>query len=393
MERTFQRTHAWLTFRLDLAKAPWTLWLIAGEAISKCEHLAGVALGPEAAQELSKIYLAKGVLATTAIEGNTLTENEVRERIEGTLMLPPSKEYLGVEVDNVLAAIKGILESCLGDACPPLTPELICRFNALVLQGLKLEDHIRPGQLRTYSVGVADYRGAPAEDLEYLLARLCRWLAEPWIDELDGYPESDRRRLEGLFKAVVAHLYLAWIHPFGDGNGRTARLVEFYILANAGVPFPAAHLLSNYYNETRTEYYRQLSFASKSGGQVVPFLMYALRGFVDELRSQIRLIRDQQLELFWRNHVHQALGDSETGRRRRYLVLDLAKAGVPVARNKLTDLSVRVLRHYIGKNEKTLQRDLAELEGLGLVKKSGNDYVANKDIVLAYLPPKRSVRP
>lgn len=54
-----------------------------------------------------------------------------------------------------------------------------------------------------------------------------------------------------IFKAVVAHLYLAWIHPVGDGNGRTARLVEFQILLSSGVPSPAAHLLSNHYNQTR----------------------------------------------------------------------------------------------------------------------------------------------
>jgi hypothetical protein len=73
-----------------------------------------------------------------------------------------------------------------------------------------------------------------------------------------------------ILKAMVAHLYLAWTHPFGDGNGRTARLIEFHILLSAGVPSPAAHLFSNHYNQTRAEYYRQLDRASKSGGH--PFL-------------------------------------------------------------------------------------------------------------------------
>jgi Fic family protein len=222
-----------------------------------------------------------------------------------------------------------------------------------------------------------------------LMRQLCDWLAQPWIREIDGYERSSVRRLDAVLKAVVAHLYLAWIHPFGDGNGRTARLVEFFILANAGIPFPAAHLLSNHYNETRSEYYRQLSYASKSGGDVIPFVLYAFRGFVDQLREQIGVIRDQQLELFWRNHLHQVLGDSETGRRRRYLVLDLAKANEAVSRAKLPDISVRVLRHYLGRNEKTLLRDLAELEQLSLVKRDGDKYRANKDVVLAYLPPER----
>ena len=49
-----------------------------------------------------------------------------------------------------------------------------------------------------------------------------------------------------ILKAIFAHLYLVWIHPFGDGNGRTARLLEFHILTAASLPYPVTHLLSNY---------------------------------------------------------------------------------------------------------------------------------------------------
>jgi Fic family protein len=43
----------------------------------------------------------------------------------------------------------------------------------------------------------------------------------------------------GVIKSIIAHLYLAWIHPFGDGNGRTARLLEVRFLMEAGVPSAA----------------------------------------------------------------------------------------------------------------------------------------------------------
>jgi Fic family protein len=384
---TYAASHPWLSFSLDLSRASWDFWIASGEALSKCEHLAGVPLGPEAAGELMKVYLAKGALATTAIEGNTLTESEVRQRIEGTLKLPPSKEYLGKEIDNIVQASNHVLDACRGGSPCPLTIDTILDFNRQVLTGLELEEHIQPGKLRNYSVGVADYRGAPAGDLHELLDRLCKWLAEPWLDSLQSPRARDRTRLEAILKAIIAHLYLAWIHPFGDGNGRTARLVEFFILANAGIPFPAAHLLSNHYNETRAVYYRQLSLASKSGGNIMPFCIYAIRGFVDQLRTQIEFIRDQQWTLFWQNHVHQTLGDSDTARRRRYLVLDLANSPVPIPKSKLTDVSVRVLRHYLNKDEKTLSRDLQELEKKKLIVKTDAGYRANKEIVLAYLPP------
>ena len=54
-----------------------------GEAVSKIEHIAGVPLEPESARALHEVYLAKGALATTAIEGNTLSEEEVREHLKG----------------------------------------------------------------------------------------------------------------------------------------------------------------------------------------------------------------------------------------------------------------------------------------------------------------------
>ncbi|MCY3923933.1 MAG: Fic family protein [bacterium] len=75
-------------------------------------------------------------------------------------------------------------------------------------------------------------------------------------------------------------------HPFADGNGRTARLLEYAILARSGVvPFPAALLLSNHYNLTRDRYYRELEAADRSG-TITGFVQYAVQGLVNGLREQ-----------------------------------------------------------------------------------------------------------
>lgn len=386
----YEQTHPWLTFELDLSgrwSVPISLWLLAGEAVSKCHHLAGVALSPSAAQELMKVYLAKGALATTAIEGNTLSEAEARKRVDGIKDLPPSKAYLGVEIDNIIKASNAVLLECKRGETPVLDGALIKRFNASVLAGLEVDQDVHPGELRQHSVGVADYRGAPAVECAELLERLCHWLQKDWVIGLADYPIEDHKRFDAILKAIVAHIYIAWIHPFGDGNGRTARLLEFFILATCGVPFPAAQLLSNHYNETRSDYYRQLSAASKSGGNIIPFIVYALRGFVDQLRSQIAVVREEQLKLFWRDYVHRQLGDSETARRRRYLVDDLTKLPEGAVRAGLPEVSVRVLKHYVGKGDRTLLRDITELERLHLLRREGERYFANRDVVRAYMPP------
>ncbi len=356
-----------------------------GECQSKCEHIAGAPLRPETAECLHRLFLAKGALATTAIEGNTLTEEQVIEHLEGKLKLPPSQEYLAQEVDNIVTACNRIFEKVQTGRASPLTVEGIEELNRLVLDKLDVEEGVIPGQVGTHRVTVARYRGAPPEDCEFLLGRFCDWL-----NGLSAKAPAGMSIAYEILRAVLGHLYLAWIHPFGDGNGRTARLVEFQILIFAGVPTPAAHLLSNHYNQTRSEYYRQLDTATRSGGQVVPFLMYAVTGLLDGLRSQLDQIRQQEWDVVWRNYVHERFGDRTTPSqiRRRDLVLDLSRQAGWVAISDLGQISTRIARAYATKTRKTLMRDINALEEMGLVARDGRRVRARKDIIRAFLPAK-----
>ena len=383
--REYQRTHSWLTFTANLRDADISLWMLLGEARSKCAHVAGVPLQPALARYLNAVYLAKGAHATTAIEGNTLSEEEVRERIEGgDLDVPESRDYLKREVDNVLKAFNSIREQTATDgANKKITTAQILEWHRLVMDGVA-EDGVVPGKIRTHSVGVGGYRGAPAEDCEFLLDRMCEWLSEE-----DFYREKLGVAAD-IVRAVLAHLYIAWIHPFGDGNGRTARLVEFYILFNAGIPDIAAHLLSDFYNRTRPKYYAQLKAASESGGKVVSMLHYAVSGFVDGLSEQIDLIRGHQWDIAWRDYVNEYFEDkrhSEKYRRQRFLVLDLSIQPEPVPRGKLMEISPRVAALYATKTPRVLTNDLAELRVSGLVVRApAGGYQANRRLILAFVP-------
>ncbi|MDP2168143.1 MAG: Fic family protein [Thermodesulfovibrionales bacterium] len=383
--KTYERTHPWLKFEADMRNAGHFLWMTLGEAISKCEHIAGVPLQPETAKKLHLLYLAKGIRATTAIEGNTLTEEEVLERLEGKLALPPSREYLGQEVDNIQKGCNKIFASLMSGESGDLAIEEIKSFNRIVLDGLSPGEDIVPGEIRNISVGVAGYRGAPAEDCEYLLHRMCEWLNG--LDQnLFGEPMA-----LGIVRAILSHLYIAWIHPFADGNGRTARLVEFKSLLAAGVPTAAAHLLSNHYNLTRSEYYKQLDHASKSNGDIVQFVHYALKGFVDGLRGQIQHIQKQQLEIAWRDFVYESFRDKIGPKyeRRRNLALDISKQAAPVPFNKIREVSPRIAASYASKTSRTIRRDLLELQKIELIKHVAEGYVDRSDRMLSFLPQRR----
>lgn len=387
MKKRYTHSHPWIAFSITLEKAAPTLWIRLGEISAICNQIAGVPLRPNIARRLHRIYLAKGARATTAIEGNTLSEEDVLKRIEGTLEAPESKKYLVQEVDNIVQACNSIFQGCIVGEVKAITPEFIKELNAKVLNGLKVDESVNPGHIRTYDVGVGTYKGAPYQDCEYLLQQLCAWLREPFWNP----PGHEYTIVYAVIKAVIAHLYLAWIHPFGDGNGRTARLVEFLILSNAGVPMPATQLLSNHYNETRTEYYRQLDQASKSGGDLLPFLSYAVGGFIDGLNEQLQLIEDQQLDVAWRSYVHNQLEglSGPTRRRQKAIVHALPDSIKRIPLEQITTLSVQLAALYGNKSQRTLLRDLQSLIKLNLIFKDKYGYASNKNKVRAFLPARK----
>ncbi len=383
----YERTHPWLTFTLRLPDN-YRFWLLLGEIRSKIEHLSGAPLRPDMAYKLHKIYLAKGALATTAIEGNTLSEHQVEQLLEGKLDLPKSQRYLQQEVQN-------IVDICNREAQTLLAPDghrrklsrvLIENYNRDVLKNLELSEGTVPGKLREHSVIVGNvYRGAPAEECAFLLDKLCDWLNGPNFEA----PDEELRIPYALIKAIIAHVYLAWIHPFGDGNGRTARLMEFHVLFASGIPLPAAHLLSDHYNFTRTAYYHELAKASASGGDLIPFLFYALQGLLDGLRGQIALIREQQLRVTWENYVFdqfRALKSSPTQKRRRELVLDLSQKSDWVEVSQVPILTTTLAREYAKAGERMVQRDLNALSKMGLITRRYGKVRTNRHIIEAFLP-------
>ncbi len=392
-QREYLHTHPWLSFRHDLERADPLCWLLLGEATARCDQIAQAVLPPVYAKRLHQISMIKGAQATTAIEGNTLSEAQIKSYLEGTLVLPKSQEYLKQEVSNVLAAFDNIFEDIMRCKLPLVTKEWICKANRQLLTGLEahLDEGVIPGEISRHSVVVFRYRGAPRQDCAFLLDQLCEWIeGEDWPVRRD---QQGDRIASAILRAIYAHLYLAWIHPFGDGNGRTARLMEFMILARAGVPSPCAHLLSNHYNLTRTEYYRQLDRSTRTNpgrGDPINFLLYSLEGFVDGLREQNQSIDQIQLKLAWEHFVYNEFrryAPSPAMRRRREAALILGQTGNVIPKKDIRDLSPSLIRLYVTKTSKTLTRDLNWLVEKDFLEITEDGYRAKVDHMHAFKFP------
>ena len=285
--RTCEQTHPWINFELDLGRLDAPIWSLLHQARAQCAQIANASLGPATAQELQLVSLVAAVHASAAIEGNPLREDQVRAQLQDQLLLPQTQQHYGQEVANIAAALAELASPQGSDGSAGLCVTDILCANERLLRGLPLDAAITPGQLRApgQHVRVGRYRGAPPEDLAYLLQRLCEWLNTGF-----QAANADARLTCGILQAILAHLYIAWIHPFGDGNGRTARLLEIRLLRQAGLPQSAACLPSPHYHGARPEYYRRLERSSQRADGLPAFLRYALQGLVDGLDEQLRVI-------------------------------------------------------------------------------------------------------
>ncbi len=347
-------------------------------------------LSPDRRSELGSVSLIKGAQATTAIEGNTLTVDEVRQVAEGE-SLPPSKEYQEREVRNVIDAMNGILEDVVGrESAPSVSPALMLGLHQRI--GSELGEHFDaiPGRFRTDERFVGPYKCPRASDVRPLVDLLCEWLQEEF-----GSKEGPPSFTDAVIQAIVTHVYVEWIHPFGDGNGRTGRLLEFYLLLRAGNPDIASHILSNFYNQTRPEYYRQIHQANRNR-DLSDFIAYAVQGYRDGLLETLQAIQKIQFKIAWRTLVHERFATQRyrkrrVFKRRRELMLHfpLHKA-VPL--DDLPMQTIDLARQYSALTSTTLLRDVKFLIDMDLVvpDEPTGGYRAHTDLLRRQMPARRT---
>jgi Fic family protein len=361
---------------------------LLGSCESLVEAIKDAPLAPKVHTELLRVSLIKGANATTAIEGNTLSVEDIKQILNGK-NLPESRVYLQKEVENVLRAFNFILEEVVSNSFDGLIqPELIKKYNSFV--GAELGEHFDaiPGIFRRDNRIVGNYRCPDPEDIEELVNLLCSWLKVEF-----GFKRENQSFSQNVIQAIVTHIYLEWIHPFGDGNGRTGRLLEFYILLRHGNPDIASHILSNHYNLTRSDYYRQIQNATTTR-DLTSFLVYALRGFRDGLKETLAIVRDYQIGITWKSLIYDEFEElnksmkKPNSKRIRRLILDWPLNSY-LEIEFIRSVSKNVAQLYKDKSNVTIKRDLQFLIDHDLLLKIGILYVPNKDKLLRLLPKRK----
>jgi len=245
-----------------------------------------------------------------------------------------------------------------------------------------------PGTFARSQRIVGPYRAPAAEHVPDLVKYLCEWLREEF-----HFPDQQRFS-EAVVQAITTHVYIEWIHPFDDGNGRTGRLVEFYILLRAGLSSIASHLLANHYNNTRAEYYRKLQQAMQAR-DLSQFLRYAIVGLRDGLVKALHEVQQNAMEQMWRVLVYDAFGTRQQGRRETFQRQRNVALSLPLDRSirpvEVMQLTPALAEAYANATQRMVLRDLNVLAGLDLVVREPGLVRANRALLERTLPDRRRV--
>ncbi len=185
---------------------------------------------------------------STQIEGNRLTQEQVQEVVlqGGTF---PNRERDEDEVRNYYQALD-YADGLISDR-GKLTETHIKTLHGLVMTGVKKATPYRDGQnvIRDSVSGGIVYMPPEAKDVPGLMTELVKWLTE----------QQTSRELPAPAMAGLAHYQFATIHPYYDGNGRTARLLTNLLLHHAGYGLKGIYSLEEYYARDLGAYYEALS--------------------------------------------------------------------------------------------------------------------------------------
>ncbi|MGG1555135.1 Fic family protein [Paenibacillus ferrarius] len=205
-----------------------------------------------AVRNLEQVFRVEWTYNSNAIEGNTLTLLETKMVLEEGLTIGGKKLREHFEVINHAEAISYVQDVVSRNL--EFSEYLIKSIHHLVLKNI---DDENAGRYRSINVMISGSQHTPphftvlSEKMEQLIA---------WYTE-------QKDQMHPVALAAEFHFRFVYIHPFSDGNGRTARLLMNFILMKHGFP-PAIVKAAN---EARLKYYETLEIAS-TGNDLEPFV-------------------------------------------------------------------------------------------------------------------------
>jgi Fic family protein len=292
--------------------------------------------------------------SSTAIEGNQLNTYEVEALVKRKKIDAPQRDIF--EVQNYLKALKYIEE--VVQKKRRITEKVLLKIHKLVTD--KTLPKEQSGYYRKSPVYVVRRRlGFPTEVIytgpeAIKVQTLCSELIS-WINN------SEEADINPVIVAGIVHQEIAAIHPFADGNGRTARAMATLILYKRGYDFRKLFALEDYYNKDRPSYYKAINIGKTYFERKVdftPWLKYFILGFKDEIDN----VKNKVATL----SAHKVDGDVDS---QIYLEADQMK--ILDFMDKIGKINVSDVVDVLDCPKRTAQFHLQKLKKIGTIKQVG----------------------
>lgn len=293
--------------------------------------------------QLRKQNRIKTITGTLAIEGNTLTEEQITAIVDGQRVLGSMREIS--EVKGAIAAY---------EALPKLhathVDDLLLAHGLLVSDTLAQAGAFRSQGVAIYKEGMVHHMAPPAHQVSGLIAELMQWL-----QKTNAHP---------LIASSVFHYEFEFIHPFTDGNGRMGRLWQTLILSRWH-PLFLALPLESVIKDNQQQYYQALEQADEQADSTV-FIQFMLKVIADTLRQNAPANAPLNAPVNERSAV--------VGLKTPDAILVLLTDNPHLTRVQLASI--------IGRDVRTIARALAKLQQSGKVKRIGSDKAGHWEINL-----------
>ena len=235
-----------------------------------------------------------------------------------------------------------------------LTEETFVKLHKIITEGTLEEEDITEKyrdddvEVKDLSVNRVIYHAPPAKDVQWMM------------DDLFTFIESDTPAIHPIIKACIIHFYLVYIHPFFDGNGRTARAFTVMYLLKNGFNFFKYLSISTAINKKKSLYYKAIEECEKNPTDVTYFLfnqLFLMKERLDELLKDLQIEVGKVLITRWLEHKGIILS-----KRQIKEILSFSKK-----EKNLITIEEYKKKHKIA--YETARTDLIELESLGIFEK------------------------
>ena len=290
-----------------------------------------------ASPKLRKQNRIKTITGTLAIEGNTLTEEQITAIIDGKPVLGNVRE---------LAEVKGAIAAydALSSLSPHNTKDLLAAHGLMMSDILTKAGVFRNKAVGIHKAGVVHHIAPPAHQVSGLIGDLTQWLKEA-----KDHP---------LITSSVFHYEFEFIHPFSDGNGRMGRLWQTLILAQWH-PLFLSLPMESVIKDHQQQYYQALEEADQQADST-PFIYFMLSVIAQTLAQNAPVSAP----------VNPLIAVAERKTPEAILVLLTAKP----------ELTRQQLADAIGKDIRTIGRAISKLQQAGRLKRVGSDKTGHWEV-------------